>query len=87
MSEKGWHLNGLSGPPAVHIACTRLTVPVVDKFIADLKDSVREVRVRPASEKKEGDMMTVYGLGKSSAVGPAMAERVAAMFLDTVYQA
>src|SRR5882762_1317239 len=22
MSKKGWHLNGLSGPPAVHIACT-----------------------------------------------------------------
>lgn len=22
MSKKGWHLNGLSGPPALHIACT-----------------------------------------------------------------
>jgi sphinganine-1-phosphate aldolase len=22
MSERGWHLNGLSDPPAVHIACT-----------------------------------------------------------------
>lgn len=22
MSKRGWHLNGISGPPAVHIACT-----------------------------------------------------------------
>jgi sphinganine-1-phosphate aldolase len=22
MSKRGWHLNGLSNPPAVHIACT-----------------------------------------------------------------
>lgn len=22
MSERGWHLNGLRDPPAVHIACT-----------------------------------------------------------------
>ena len=22
MSKRGWHLNGVSGPPAVHIACT-----------------------------------------------------------------
>jgi sphinganine-1-phosphate aldolase len=22
MGKRGWHLNGISGPPAVHIACT-----------------------------------------------------------------
>lgn len=22
MGKKGWHLNGITGPPAVHIACT-----------------------------------------------------------------
>jgi len=22
MGRRGWHLNGISGPPAVHIACT-----------------------------------------------------------------
>jgi len=87
MSERGWHLNGLSGPAAVHIACTRLTIPVVDKFIADLKDCVREVKERPASDKTEGNMVAVYGLGTSSAVGPAIAEKVAAMFLDALYQA
>ncbi|KLO15424.1 PLP-dependent transferase [Schizopora paradoxa] len=87
MSKKGWHLNGLSGPPAVHIACTRLTVPVVDKFIADLKECVQEVKERPATDKTEGDMVAVYGVGTSSAVGPAMCEKVASMFLDALYRA
>ena len=39
---------------------------MVDKFIADLKDSVREVKERPASDKKEGDMIAVYGTSPSS---------------------
>lgn len=81
MSERGWHLNGLSNPPAVHIACTvskhlvihildctegplsilkqRLTVPVADQFIADLKDCVREAKSKPSVI---GQMVTVYGM-------------------------
>jgi hypothetical protein len=81
MSLRGWHLNGLSDPPAVHIACTvrllrffksgttflililslktkRLTLPVVDAFIADLKDAVREAKVSPSGS---GTMVAVYG--------------------------
>ncbi len=33
----------------------------MDKFIADLKDCVREVKERPASDKTEGNMVAVYG--------------------------
>ncbi|EMD37692.1 hypothetical protein CERSUDRAFT_114330 [Gelatoporia subvermispora B] len=84
MSRKGWHLNGLSRPGAVHIAVTRLTVPHVDEFIADLKDSVREARFAPPGK---GTMMTLYGLGSSSPVGPRLVGRVAEMFLDTLYKA
>jgi sphinganine-1-phosphate aldolase len=80
MSKRGWHLNGISGPPAVHIACTvsrlhadcqlsrvinygvaqpqRLTVPLVDTFIADLKDSVEEAKTAPGGK---GNMVQVYG--------------------------
>lgn len=58
MGKKGWHLNALTGPAAVHIAVTRLTVPVVDQFIADLKDSVREAQLAPSGS---GTMVRVYG--------------------------
>lgn len=84
MSLRGWHLNGLSDPPAVHIACTRLTLPVVDAFIADLKDAVREAKVSPSGS---GTMVAVYGLGNSSAVGPDMVGQLATAFLDALYKA
>ncbi|KAG9109088.1 hypothetical protein FRC07_008369 [Ceratobasidium sp. 392] len=84
MSRRGWHLNALSGPAAVHIACTRLTVPMADQFIADLKDCVADARGKPAGK---GNMVALYGLGNSSAVGPALVSRLATMFLDTLYKA
>ncbi|TFK53493.1 PLP-dependent transferase [Heliocybe sulcata] len=84
MSRKGWHLNGLTNPAAVHIACTRLTVPIVDTFIADLKDAVQEAKLRPSGQ---GSMVAVYGLGNSSAVGPKMVNRLATAFLDALYKA
>ncbi|KZT29117.1 PLP-dependent transferase [Neolentinus lepideus HHB14362 ss-1] len=84
MSKRGWHLNGLMNPAAVHIACTLLTVPIVDTFIADLKDSVKEAKMQPSGQ---GSMVTVYGLGNSSAVGPRMVNRLATTFLDTLYKA
>lgn len=84
MSKRGWHLNALTGPAAVHIACTRLTIPMVDQFVADLKDCVVEVKGKPAGK---GNMVALYGLGNSSAVGPALVSRLATMFLDTLYKA
>lgn len=38
----------------------------MDKFIAELKDCVREVKERPGSDKTEGDMVTIYGLSPLS---------------------
>lgn len=84
MSAKGWHLNGLAtDPPGIHLACTRLTVPVVDDFVRDLKAAVKEARVRNA--KGQGSMAMLYGLGSSSAVGPSLVKEMAARFLDTLY--
>ncbi|GLB37008.1 putative PLP-dependent transferase [Lyophyllum shimeji] len=84
MAQRGWHLNALSSPPAVHIACTRLTVSMVDTFIADLKDAVKEAKVAPSGK---GTMVALYGLGQSSAVGPSMVGQLATAFLDTLYKA
>ncbi|UZJ53810.1 hypothetical protein CBS101457_003130 [Exobasidium rhododendri] len=82
MSSKGWHLNGLATePPAIHIACTKLTVPVVDEFLTDLKASVLEAKTRGP----QGTMAQLYGLGSSSAVGPSLVKEIAARFLDTLY--
>ncbi|KAI0066015.1 PLP-dependent transferase, partial [Artomyces pyxidatus] len=84
MSKKGWHLNALQNPAAVHIACTRLTVSVVDLFIHDLKDAVVE---SIGSAAGKGTMVSLYGLGNSSAIGPQMVGVLASAFLDTLYKA
>ncbi|KAL6298383.1 PLP-dependent transferase [Sparassis latifolia] len=84
MSKKGWHLNALSNPAALHIACTRPTVGHVDNLIDDLKDAIRQAKGSPSGK---GTMVTLYGLGTSSAVGPAMVGRVATLFIDTLYKA
>ena len=84
MSKKGWHLNALAtDPPALHLATTRLTVPVVNDFIADLKAAVAESKSKPA---KQGTMASLYGLGSSSAVGPSLVGEVATRFIDCLYR-
>lgn len=62
MAKKGWHLNAIQNPSAVHIACTRLTIPVVDTLISDLKEAIKEARGSPPGA---GNMVAVYGLGQS----------------------
>ncbi|KAG9309272.1 pyridoxal phosphate-dependent transferase [Chiua virens] len=84
MSKRGWHLNALAAPAAVHIACTRLTLQVVETFISDLKTCVAEAKQTPNGK---GTMVALYGLGSSSAVGPTIVEEVASIFLDTLYKA
>jgi len=85
MSKKGWHLNALQKPAAVHIAVTTLTLSVVDTFIADLKDSVAEVKISKSGQ--DGTMVALYGLGESSAVGPNLVGELAASFIDALYKA
>lgn len=83
MSKRGYHLNGLAThPPAVHIACTRLTVPIVNELLADLKDCVRQASASGARQK--GSMAQLYGLGSSSAVGPVLVTELASRFIDTL---
>ena len=61
MTARGWSLNGLQRPPAVHLCVTlRHTEPgVADRFLADLRASVAEAGSQPAGP--EG-MAPVYGL-------------------------
>ena len=61
MSARGWSLNGLHKPAAVHLCVTlRHTQPgVAERFLADLKRAVEEVRTQP---KSSGGMAPMYGM-------------------------
>ena len=61
MSHRGWSLNGLHRPPALHVCTTlRHAEPgVVERLLADLAASVAEARAQPEAE---GGMAPVYGM-------------------------
>jgi len=65
MTERGWNLNGLHKPAAVHLCVTlRHTQPgVAERFLRDLKASVAEVKSQP--EGKPGGVAPVYGMANT----------------------
>ncbi|POW07220.1 hypothetical protein PSTT_08442 [Puccinia striiformis] len=85
LGSKGWHLVALQFPPALHIACTKPTTTAIDTLIQDLKEGV--ATVKGDKDGGKGDMVTLYGLGSSSAVGPGLVGDLAKRYLDTLYSA
>ncbi|GAA5968880.1 hypothetical protein JCM3765_005823 [Sporobolomyces pararoseus] len=83
MDKLGWHLNALQNPPAIHIACTKLTVPAVDDLLRDLRTAVDEVKAM--DKAGGGSMVTLYGLGSGSPIGPGLVEEMASRYMDVLY--
>ncbi len=83
MNGKGWSLNGLQRPAAIHICITlRQTEPgVVERFAADLAASVKEVGATKATGT---GMAPVYGMAGSFPVRGAVAELLR-RYVDKLY--
>ncbi|KAJ9107689.1 hypothetical protein QFC21_001149 [Naganishia friedmannii] len=81
MGKKGWHLNALANPSALHLAVTIPTARNIDNLLKDLKEVLVEVKNSPAAA---GDMVALYGVGQTS-VGPAVVTQLAEAFIDTLY--
>ncbi|RXK38082.1 sphinganine-1-phosphate aldolase [Tremella mesenterica] len=82
LSKKGWHLNALANPPALHMAFTHANANSVSKLTEDLQTAISSVK---ASPPKNGDLVALYGLGQTS-VGPHVVGRLAELYLDTMYE-
>ncbi|KAJ2008562.1 Dihydrosphingosine phosphate lyase [Coemansia thaxteri] len=82
MKKRGWDLSPLQHPAALHIACTRLTVPVSQEFLRDLRDSVALVRASPDSYSKGSQ--AVYGFA-STVPDTTIIDEVAQGFIDALY--
>lgn len=94
MSHRGWELNGLQKPPALHIACTMLTISAVDTFLQDLAEVVAEVKISAAKaiaegiKPKEGDMTALYGIADTKIGGHlGIVPKLAEAFIDALYKA
>jgi glutamate/tyrosine decarboxylase-like PLP-dependent enzyme len=84
MIERGWSLNGLHRPPALHLAVTlRHTQPgVADRFLADLRQAVNEVKAHPGAA---GGAAPLYGM---AATVPARAavDELLERYIDLLYE-
>jgi sphinganine-1-phosphate aldolase len=83
MSHRGWSLNGLQRPAAVHLAVTlRHTLPgVADRFLTDLADSVAEVRAHPGVST---GMAPIYGM--AATLPPEIVHQMLAGYLDMLFE-
>ena len=95
MSGKGWHLNALQNPPAMHVCVTLPIVTSVDRLIKDLiavveeekeKERVRLVEGRGKKGGAKGDTAALYGVA-GSLPDKSVVLDLARGFLDTLYKA
>ncbi|KAL2858264.1 pyridoxal phosphate-dependent transferase [Aspergillus pseudodeflectus] len=93
MGARGWHLNALQSPPAIHCAFTIPTAEAVDNLISDLIEVIRERLVQVEERMNKGGQ-TVQSRGKSAAIygvggsiDHAAVSQFAEGFLDTLYKA
>jgi len=101
MSARGWHLNALQDPPAVHVAVTLPVVASADQLVEDLAGVVGELveRERMARVKvgeggggkkgekvKRGDVSALYGVA-GALPDKTVVRELARGFLDCLYKA
>lgn len=84
MTRKGWGLNGLHSPAAVHICVTlRHTQPgVAEQFLADLKDAVAFVKANPDAPSGVGP---IYGMASAVELR-GMVSDLLKMYMDVLYR-
>ena len=82
--SRGWRLNPLHLPPALHFCVTRPnTAPgVADAFVADLRDAVEYARHPAREEPRSG---ALYGLGGTPA-GNEVLDTLFTAALDAMYE-
>ncbi|KAG5988623.1 hypothetical protein E4U43_004688 [Claviceps pusilla] len=95
MSAKGWHLNALQDPPAIHVAVTLPITRVWDRLVKDLetvveeereKERVRQVEGKGAKGKAMGNSAALYGVA-GSLPNKSVVVDLANGFLDILYKA
>ena len=94
LSAKGWHLNALQDPPAIHVAVTLPIVAAKDDLLNDLeavvaaekeKERRRLLEGKGAKGAKKGDAAALYGVA-GSLPDKTIVRELAAGFLDCLYK-
>ena len=83
LDEKGWHLDRIQFPSALHMMVNPHHAEVVDDFLKDLNDAVNEVRDHP--EKISDGEAAMYGM-VASLSDRAKVNKFIVNFLKTQYR-
>lgn len=94
MTAKGWHLNALQDPPAIHVAVTMPIVKVWERLMTDLEEVVEAEREKERARIAEGkgakggdvgDSAALYGVA-GSLPNKSVVVDLAKGFLDLLYK-
>lgn len=85
MKKKGWHLNALQNPPAIHMAATYLTKTSVDQLIVDLVESAKELVANGSDASASSGTKALYGVAGSVKTAN-VAGKLAEGFIDFLYK-
>jgi glutamate/tyrosine decarboxylase-like PLP-dependent enzyme len=82
MAARGWSLNGLQHPPAIHVCVTlRHTAAVVERLLGDLRGCVAAARRQPGG----GLMAPVYGMAAAPETS-ADVDDILRTYCDVLYR-
>ena len=84
MERRGWHLDRMQFPPAIHMTVNPTNSKVVEPFLKDLNESVEEVSKNP--EKKADGQSALYGM-IAAAPDRASVKEFVLDFLKDLYKA
>jgi glutamate/tyrosine decarboxylase-like PLP-dependent enzyme len=84
MAVRGWNLNGLQKPPAVHLCVTlRHTQPgVAERFLGDLRAALEQVKAHP---EEKGTLAPIYGMAASLPFR-GLIDEVLRKYMDLLYE-
>lgn len=85
LSKLGWHLSALQKPPAIHLAVTRLSVPVIEELMKVLFEVVKEMGQTPNAKASSDGTSALYGVA-GSVKTTGVADRLIVGFLDALYK-
>jgi sphinganine-1-phosphate aldolase len=85
LTQRGWRLNGLQHPAAVHFCVTRPATAdgVVEQFLSDLAGGVAYARTKEPGTARSG---ALYGLSGAGPEGVTMARTLLSGALDAFYE-
>ncbi|SCU87912.1 LADA_0E06986g1_1 [Lachancea dasiensis] len=85
LAQQGWHFSALQNPPALHLAVTWLTRPVMSELTQTLQSLVKELSANSDQKPSSNGTSALYGVA-GSVQTKGVVDRLLVGFLDTLYK-